>query len=290
MKSAPAAASLTCPSPGDGDLRLADLFGLDATLSAKLERTLRLTRSLERAALDLDRDARETCSALASDLGAAPGGADHPCEQLARRVKELKQQLGAGGFALSIRGLSCGVPKDALATCAGECLTGQTGVVSAVSCQAPPAATLEAPECSLDFSLPNAAAQCATACSASTLGAVRCSAQVDVRLGTAELASPEHAAMVAGLQRDLPRLYGLATSVGPRSAALAKDVAALVDEVASSIDALSTSAQSLDRKAVTGAVLAACLGPQLAATVQAGSSLQGALAGAARAHASFSTP
>ncbi len=276
------ASSITCPSGGGESLDIGSLFGVEPELAAHLQRTLKLARSLENAAAKLDQDVRATCGALAEDLR-APASSAHPCSVLVTRVEELRRSLGEGGLTMSLSGLSCSLPKSSVESCAGQCLTGQAGVVSAVSC----AGSTTDTDCGLAFSLPNAAPECVTECAAASLHEIRCSAEVDVRIGRESVASAEYQAMAEALRRDVPRLVGLATSVAPRAAALASEVATLVDEAAASIDRLSDAKLTNERRWVAGAVLASCLAPELGATVRASASLTRALSGVAQAHASL---
>ncbi|EYF07206.1 hypothetical protein [Chondromyces apiculatus] len=294
-------ASLTCPSlEGDAAFDFAGAFGVDQAMSARLTRMVRLVSELERTATALDTETRATCSALATDLGATPqelsgapaasssADAPHPCVIAANHLATLRQTLGTAQLSVSVSDVSCTLPRDAVATCAGECLTGQTGVTSAVDC------ALTDASCRLDFSLPDASPQCATQCAVRALRDVRCSAQVDVRLGTttdpgsggsnAPTSDPRFTAIAEGLRRDIPRLAGLGASIGPRSIQLGKDVAGLVDDLASTITALTDSKTSTARRIVIGAVLAECLGPQLANAIRSSTSLEATLSQAISLH------
>jgi hypothetical protein len=274
--------TLSCPSLDAGNVNFTQLFGVDSRLAARLERTVRLASALQRSANELEQQASATCQSFVSDVGGRVEPGEHPCVALSRRAAELKQTLGSGGFSAKVSGLSCSLPVDALASCAGECLTGQVGVVSAVSCVAEPSGS-----CGLDFALPNASRECAAECAVSTLPRALCTAQVDVKLGTGEVTPPELMAMADALRKGLPRLLGLAASLAPRGAAIANNSVQLVDELAASIDELSSGGAKLDRRAVTGLVLGGCIAPKLAEVVRDSSRLQAALSAATRAQAAF---
>ncbi|HEX2876788.1 MAG TPA: hypothetical protein VHP33_36300 [Polyangiaceae bacterium] len=278
----PASVTLSCPSLDARRVDFAQLFGIDSQMSARLERTLRLASALQRSANELEQQASATCQSFVSDVGGRVEAGEHPCIALSRRAEEIKQTLGSGGFQVRVSGLSCAVPVDALASCAGECLTGQVGVVSAVSCVTEPGGS-----CGLDFALPNASRECAAECAVSSLPRALCTAQVDVKLGTGETTPPELMAMADALRKGLPRLLGLAGSLAPRGAAIANTSVQLVDELAASIDELSSGGAKLDRRAVTGLVLGGCVAPKLAEVVRDSSRLQTALGAATRAQAAF---
>jgi hypothetical protein len=279
---APTSVTLSCPSLDADRINFTQLFGVDSQLSARLERTLRLASALQRSAKDLEQQASSTCLSFVSDVGGRAEPGEHPCVALSRRAEEIKQTLGSGGFQLRVSGLSCALPVDALASCAGECLTGQVGVVSAVSCVAGPEGS-----CGLDFALPNASRECAAECAVSTLPRALCTAQIDVKLGTGDVTPPELMAMADALRKGLPRLLGLAASLAPRGVAIANNSVQLVDELAASIDELSSGGAKLDRRAVTGLVLGGCVAPKLAEVVRDSSRLQAALSAATRAQAAF---
>jgi hypothetical protein len=276
--------AISCPSLDAGSVNFTQLFGVDSQMSARLQRTMRLASALQRSAQDLEQQASDTCQAFVSDIGGRVEPGEHPCVALSRRVESVKETLGNGNGTFSVRvsGLSCALPVDALAGCAGECLTGQVGVVSAVSCVNEPGGA-----CGLDFTLPNASRECATECAVSTLPRALCAAQVDIKLGTDEVTPPELMAMADAPRTGLPRLYGLAASLAPRGAAIARDSVQLVDELAASIDELSSGGAKLDRRAVTGLVLGGCVAPKLAQVVRDSSRLQAALSAATRAQAAF---
>lgn len=280
----PTSVTLSCPSLDAGSVNFTQLFGVDSQMSARLGRTLRLASALQRSAQDLEQQTSDTCQSFVSDLGGRVEPGEHPCVALSRRVESVKETLGKSNVAFSVRvsGLSCSLPVDALASCAGECLTGQVGVVSAVSCVAE-----QGGSCGLDFTLPNASRECAAECAASTLPRALCTAQVDVKLGTGEVTPPELMAMADALRKGLPRLLGLAASLAPRGAAIANNSVELVDELAASIDELSSGGAKLDRRAVTGLVLGGCVAPKLAEVVRDSSRLQAALSAATRAQAAF---
>ncbi len=285
-------------SSGTSNFDFMSVFGIDAALDARLDRAMALADELERTVNALEEDAKQACRIVATDLGGTPNDVEHPCDTLVARVNTLRASLGSGGFAVSISSVSCGVSLAGVEACAGECLTGLTGVTSAVSCNAPPgsvqvdarvAPQLDAqidPKCALDFALPYASS-CAAQCGARALREVRCSADVDVRIGNGEHTPAEYVAMVENLRRDLPKLAGLAASVGPRAAHLAAEVSKLIDEIASSIDALSDVGKSAERRAVAGAVLATCIGPRLADVIRTGATLESTLTGALQAHAAL---
>jgi len=278
-------ATLSCPALDAGNVDFAALFGVDSQVSARLARTVRFAAALERSVTELQQQASSACQVVALDLGGTPRAGEHPCQALSRRTQELKQTLGSGGFRASVSGLSCSIPTDAVASCAGECLTGQVGVVSAVNC----VKTAQG-ECGLDILLPNASRECAAECAVSSLSRAVCTAQVDVKIGTGEVTPPEYVAMAEALRRDLPKLFGIASSLAPRGAAIAAEAVQLVDDLAASIDDLSSGRASLDRRAVTGIVLGGCVAPRLAQVVRESEKLKTALAVAAQAQASFSAP
>lgn len=291
-------AALTCPIlQGAASQELAGLFGIDVALAGRLSRTMKLMAELERSAKALDSDSRAVCSALARDLdldgyaASSPAGG-HPCELAAARLASLRQALGTGGFAVSVSDVACGIPRDLLARCAGECLTGRNDVVSSVECKS-------ADVCGLDFTMPDASPQCATQCGARALRELRCTASVDVRIAAAGGSRQLSAEQVDNLRRDLPRLVAFGASMGPRAADLVKQVKALIDDLGESIDQLTASARGtsgrdastanapLDRRVVVGAVLAGCVAPALADTLRASSSLEGSLGGAVALHAAL---
>ena len=281
---APAPVTLSCPSLDTDRVNFTQLFGVDSQMAARLERTLRLASALQRSAKDLEQQASDTCQSFVFDIGGQVEPGEHPCVALSRRVKDVKQTLANGGVAFSakVSGLSCSLPVEALASCAGECLTGQVGVVSAVSCVTEPGGS-----CGLDFSLPNASRECAAECAVSSLPRALCTAQVDIKLGTGDVTPPELLAMADALRKGLPRLVGLASSLAPRGAAIANNSVQLVDELAASIDELSSGGAKLDRRAVAGLVLGGCVAPKLAEIVRDSSRLQIALSAAAQAQAAF---
>lgn len=279
--SAAKVATISCPSLTAETSNIAAAFGVDPTLAARLERTLRLADALKASAADLARQASEICGALTLDLKGVVGPNEHACTALGRRTRELRQSLG-GGFKVSVSGVSCSLPDDAMEACAGECLTGQAGVISAVQCRSASAGT-----CALDFALPNASRECAARCGALALTRVACSAQVQIQLGTTETTPTELLGVAEALQRDLPKLYGLVGSIAPRSAALAAESTAVVDDLATSIDSLSSGKATLDRQAVVGVVLAGCVAPRLAEVVQSSGALRQALGAAAEAQAAL---
>ncbi|AKT43805.1 hypothetical protein [Chondromyces crocatus] len=300
-------ASVTCPSFGgdaaSGPFDFATAFGVDEAMGARLARMVRLVGELERTATALDTETRATCSALAVDLGATPAElgtasasasgssatangasasrAPHPCVTAATRLAALRKSLGTAQLSVSVSDVSCGIPKDAVASCAGECLTGKEGITSAVDC----GLASSGPSCQLDFALPDASPQCVTQCAVRALRDVRCSANVDVRLGTGDGATDARFAAVAeGLRRDLPRLVTLGASVGPRALQLGKDVTALVEDLAATIDTLMDGDKAIERRVVIGAVLASCVAPELGGALRASTSLQATLTQAIDLH------
>jgi hypothetical protein len=280
-------ASLTCPNltTATGGFDFTSVFGIDAALDARLDRALLLAGELEKTVSALEADAKEACRIVANDLGAVPNEAEHPCDTLVARVNAIRASLGSGGFSISISSVSCGVSLAGMEACAGECLTGLTGVTSAVTCNAPPGELRVDASCALDFALPHASA-CATQCGTRALREVQCSADVDVRIGNGETPR-EYLTMVENLRRDVPKLTGLAASVGPRAVHLAGEVSKLIDDIAASIDALSDVGNAAHRRAIAGAVLAGCVAPRLADVIRTSASLETSLTGALQAHASL---
>lgn len=306
-------ATLTCPVlRGSASRDLAEMFGIDVTLAGRISRTMTLLSELERSAKALDEESRNVCAALARDLDAGvpsklPSQA-HPCELASERLAAVRRSLGAGSFAVSVTDLSCGVSKDRLARCAGECITGRVDVVSAVECvdnarldanvTEGSARANGANACDLDFRLPEAAPSCVTQCGARALRDVQCTASIDVRLGdggTSPLLTPER---IDALRRDVPRLVALGASMAPRAADLVQQVRTIIDDLAESVDRLShedavgergqaADTLLLNRRVVVGAVLAGCVAPAFADTLRAGSALEGSLTGAVQLHAAL---
>lgn len=278
--------SLTCPAlQTTASRELAGLFGIDQGLASRVARTVALTAELERSAKALDAESREICSLVARDLapvGAPPiasAGSRHPCEIAVERLAAARTSLG--GMTMSIANVSCGVPKDAIARCAGECITGRADVVSAVSCSG-------ADGCGLDFTLPDASPSCVTQCGARALREVRCSATIDVRTSDPRW-TPER---IEALRTTLPRLAAFGASMGPRAVELGKQVEGIVDALAENIDELTASksagrvqrSEIIDRRIVVGSVLAGCVAPALADTLRASGSLSGSVRGALELH------
>lgn len=261
------------------------VFGIDAALDARLDRALALANELERTVSALEADAKEACRIVANDLGAIPNETEHPCDTLVARINGIRTSLGSGGFSVSVSSVSCGVSLAGVEACAGECLTGLTGVTSAVTCNAPPGVLQVDASCALDFALPYASS-CAAQCGARALRNVHCSADVDVRIGNGETPQ-EYLTMVENLRRDIPKLTGLAASIGPRAVHLSSEVSKLIDDIAASIDALSDVGNAAHRRAIAGAVLAGCIAPRLADVVRSGADLEASLTGALKAHASL---
>ena len=278
--------ALTCPALATTASRdLVGLFGVDAALASRIARTVALTAELERSARALDVESREICALVARDLAPAsspPLAADasrHPCELAVERLVAARSALGA--LSMSISNVSCGIPKNTLARCAGECLTGRTDVVSAVTCSS-------VESCGLDFSLPDASPACTVQCGARALREVRCNATIDVRSSDPRWTAER----IDALRVDLPRLAAFGDSMGPRAVQLGEQVEGLVDGLAATIDELTASkpagrtpsTELLDRRVVVGAVLAGCVAPALAQTLRASSSLGSSVHGVLRLH------
>lgn len=280
-------ASLTCPnlSSMTSGFDFMQVFGIDAVLDARLDRAMALAAELEATVSALEADAKEACSIIARDLGATITPDEHPCDTLVTRVDALRASLGSGAFSMSVSSVSCGVSLAGLEECAGECLTGMAGVTSAVSCGASLGSFNDEATCGLDFALPHASS-CLTQCGARSLRQVRCSADIDVRIGHGETPQ-EYWQMVQDLRRDLPKLAGLAASVGPRAVHLAREATQLIDDIAATIDALADAGSATHTRAVAGAVLAGCVGPRLADVIRSSASLETTLTGALRAHATL---
>lgn len=261
----PERTTLTCPALS-GDL--SGLLGVDPAIAARVARVVRLTDEIKATVDALDRETRGACTTLARDLSAQPvSAAAHPCQVAEERFVAFVKSLPQGAsFELSVRGVQCGAPKGLLEQCAGECLTGTSGVTSALACGATSGAS-----CSGALSFPNASGACATQCATRALRLSTCAADVDIALSP----GAEHLApVVAALRRDLPKIVGLGVDLAPRAAGLAKDTLTLVDELASSIDALSVGSAPTERRVVSAAALATCAAPQLAEVVRAGASLE----------------
>src|SRR5690606_24860427 len=107
-----------------------------------------------------------------------------------------------------VQSVSCSLDPSAVQACAGECLTGQVGVVSQVECAAAEGG------CGLDFSLPNASSACATQCAVRALGLAQCSARVDVHF---DGPGADAAAAVAALKTHVPRLLVLGGELSVRA-------------------------------------------------------------------------
>lgn len=305
-------ATLTCPVlRGAAGRDLAEMFGIDVALAGRISRTMALLSELERSAKALDEESRSVCAALARDLDTgAPSrlpSQAHPCELASERLASVRQALGAESFAIRVADLSCGVSKDRIARCAGECITGREDVVSAVECAGNASFDASAEgsaratgttACGLDFRLPEAAPSCVTQCGARALRDVQCTASVDVRLGDASASPVLSLERIDALRRDVPRLVALGASMAPRAVDLVQQVRTIVDDLAENIDRLShedavgqrsqaADTPLLDRRVVVGAVLASCVAPAFADTLRAGSALQGSLTGAVQLHAAL---
>lgn len=275
--------SLLCPSlSGESEARVAELFGVDASMAARLDRARRLAAELEETRAALERRTSEVCARLARDLGGPSDGAASatpPCSLAAARLDALRARLGAGArLTVAVRGAACGVSKEALGRCAGECLTGDASVTSAVVCEERAGGL-----CAREFDLPDAGPACRTRCAARALRLATCSAEVDVRVeGGAEAGDAgagDEAAIASGLEalrRDLPELVALAVDLAPRARKLAGDVAVVVDDLAVAIDALASRAPD-GRRAAVGASVAVCFAPTLGAAVRASQSLEAAV-------------
>ena len=271
-------ASILCPTEDAeaAPLDLAAAFGVDRALSARVERMLRLARELETSATKLREETERVCVELARGLSSDALPADRPpCEVALERFRGFESSLTRSGtsLSLSVQSVSCSLDPGELQACAGECLTGQVGVVSQVECAAVERG------CGLDFALPNASSACATQCAVRSLGLVQCSASVDVQLdgGGAELV-----AAVAALKTQLPRLVVLGGELSVRALEALASVRGLVDELAVAIDELNQAGRQAKTSFVGGAVLAGCVGPRLADALRAGIDLETSLTAAAR--------
>lgn len=287
VKAKPEPVSLTCPSlSGTGSGDLAKLFGIDATLAAKLERTLRLAGELEETSEAFLAKTNAACRTIATDIDPAPVASDSPCIAAANRLASLRTKLRANGakLAISIDNVRCTIPTKEIATCGGECLTGVPGVVTKLECSAS-----TADECSGDIQLPNAGASCLTRCRARALRLVKCDAEVNVTAEGAPV-DPALTTALANLKRDIPALIALGTETVARAAKIAGEVGPIVDDVAGAIDAMTSSGSAKERRVAVGAVLATCLAPPLARTVRASQQLAGSLDGAKSLHASLVAP
>lgn len=268
-------ASITCPSFDDAGspLDLSGAFGVERTLSARVERMLRLAHELELAADKLRGETDRVCTDLARGLSSEaldPNG--HPCEMAAERFRSFENTVASGGLSVSVQAVECSLDPLALQTCAGECLTGQPGVLSQVAC------TSAEGRCGLDFTLPNASPTCTTQCALRSLHLAQCSAELDVRLeGTAG----EPTAALTALRTHLPRLAALGGELSVRAIEATAGVRELVDELAGAIDELNASGSGT-ASFVGGAVLAGCVGPRLADALRAGLALEESLNHAAR--------
>ncbi|NLE85503.1 MAG: hypothetical protein GX607_03800 [Myxococcales bacterium] len=271
-------ASILCPTEDaeGAPLDLAAAFGVERALSARVERMLRVARELETSATELRDETERVCVELARGLSSDVVPADRaPCEVAFERFLALKGALTRGGASLSVsvQSVSCSLDLGALQACAGECLTGQAGIVSRVECAATEGG------CGLDFSLPNASSACATQCAVRSLGLARCSAHVDVQLegGAADLV-----AAVTALKTQVPRLVVLGGELSVRALEALASVRGLVDELAGAIDEVSEVGRNANASFVGGAVLAGCVGPRLADALRAGIELETSLTAAAR--------
>lgn len=262
-------ASFLCPSlDAQNESSLATLFGIDAATAARLDRARRLAIELDATRAALDAQTREACTLIAKDLDATGPlpAAVHPCSVAATRLDALRTKLGGGAkLVLSIGGATCGVPKNAVGRCAGECLTGDARITSHVTCASESGDGL----CSGTFTLPDAGPGCAARCTTRALREATCSADIDLRIegdggGTA-------AGDLDALRRDLPRIAGLAIDLAPRAGKLAEDVARVVDDLGASIDALSKGPANVgaERRIAVGASVATCFAPALGAAVRA---------------------
>lgn len=281
----PEPVSLTCPSlSSKGSADLAALFGIDAALAAKLERTLRLAAELEQTSEAFLAKTNATCTAIATDIDTAPIATNEsPCVVAATRLSALRTKLQASGAKLSIGidNAHCTIPGKEIAACGGECLTGVAVVVTKIECSSG-----GANECSGDIQLPNASNSCITQCRTRALRLVKCDADISIAAEGAAV-DPALSATLAKLKKDIPALIGLGTDGVTRAAKIAGEVGPLVDDVAGAIDAMTSSGSAKERRVAVGAVLATCLAPPLARTVQASKKLAGSLDGAKTLHASL---
>lgn len=271
-------ASILCPTVDAeaAPLDLAVALGVERALAARVERMLRLARELETSATKLREETDRVCVALARGLSPDALPADRsPCEVAMERFRGFESTLTRNGalLSLSVQSVSCSLDPGELQACAGECLTGQVGVVSQVECVAADGG------CGLDFSLPYASSACATQCAVRALGLAQCSARVDVQLDGPVV---EAAATVAALKTHVPRLAVLGGELSVRAVETLSRVRGLVDELAVAIDELNQAGRQAKTSFVGGAVLAGCVGPRMADALRAGIELETSLTAAAR--------
>ncbi len=300
--SVPEKSLFECPAlDGRADFDLSSAFGIERPLAARIERMMRLASELEASAEKLRQETDALCSNLAGAFGEPPPEGANACEVALARTSTALPSLRAAGLSVRVGEIRCSLPQEALARCAGECITGKPDVFSRVTCSAPPhlaaslatTTTLEggveaaAASCGFDFSLPDASLECTTQCGVRALRDISCAAEVDVRFGDAHAQHYAHVAAV--LRRDLPRIASLARSLMPQAVRVAGSVNGFVDDLGIVIDEMRSSA-SVERKAVVGAVLAGCVGPRLGSAVRAGANLQALLGDAERVRAQLMVP
>lgn len=263
--------TLDCPALGAGR-GLGTLFGIDEKLAARVERTMALASELEATSAALAKEATSACATVASDLDPAPFTGS-PCSVAATRLDALRTKLTSTGARMTAKlsGVRCSVATDDVGRCAGECITGRPDVVSRVTCAGAAPAMPAAPgtsECSGRFELPNASPACLSRCRVRALRTMRCAADLTLDVDGGDAVTPELRASIAKLQADASRVVALGTEVASRTDAVAKEIAALVDELGATIDAMTTGDRK-ERQVAVGSVLATCLAPPLARTVEA---------------------
>ena len=251
---------------------------------------MRLGAELEAATTSLATGLDKACASLAMDLEPMPIPPGAPtCEVALRRLVAFRERLSTSGLRLlvSVKGVRCTTPKSLVEECAGECVTGMTGVVSRVECQT--IASAGPPTCSGDLALPNAPPACLARCRARALTALSCAADVDVRLEGGSADDPSLATVVERLRASVPPLVGFATEAASRVVEISRTVPPLVDDLGASVDAM-TSAPKADRRLAVGAALATCFAPALARTVKASARLGTSIDGARQLGAKLSSP
>ncbi len=294
-----------CPAlDGRADFDLSTAFGIERPLAVRIERMMRLTSELEASATRLNEETKLLCGNLAVALtGQALGANEDACEVALARANAAWPSLRAAGLSVSAGEISCTIPRDALARCAGECITGKPDVFSRVTCEVAPSAAANALDaslaagtspveaaaeaCGFDFAMPDASLECTTQCGVRALRDVTCAVDVQVRFDGPDAERYQNLALV--LRRDLPRLSALGRSFVPQAARASANVNRFVDDLGAVLDGLRSN-ERVERGAVIGAVLAGCVGPRLGSAVRAGAELQATLRSAESIRAGLLTP
>lgn len=102
----------------------AGVFGVDASLGAKLQGGVMASLQIKAFAAKLDADVKAACGGLAKDLGATGEWADGKaaCDAAAKAMADVKGKIG-GSLKISIdaKPPHCAASMDAMASCVAEC-------------------------------------------------------------------------------------------------------------------------------------------------------------------------